>query len=194
MTQQEKSYKTIVIGVSAGGLEALSAILPALPQDFSMAVAVVQHMKEDGDNYLPEYLNRKCRLNVLEAKEKYSLKSGSVFIAPPGYHLLIERDSTLSLTVDPPVCYSRPSIDVLFETAADAYGQSLIGVVLTGANSDGSKGLKKIRKKGGLAIVQKPDTAEAQAMPSSAIEIAGADHILPLTGIGPFLKELGRIK
>ncbi len=175
-------------------MEALSTILPFLPEDFSMPVAVVQHVREDGDNYLPEYLDRQCRLNVLEAKEKHTVKSGSIFIAPPGYHLLIERDLTFSLTVDPHVCYSRPSIDVLFETAADAYGQSLIGVVLTGANSDGAKGLRKIRTKGGLAIVQTPDTAEAQIMPSSALKIAGADHVLPLTGIGPFLRKLGRIK
>ena len=188
----EKNYKAVVVGVSAGGMTALPAILSVLPISFSMPVIIVQHRKEGQKDYLTTYLGQRCRLKVEEAKEKYPVSSGRVYLAPSGYHLLIERDFTFSLSVDPPVHFSRPSIDVLFESAADAYGPELIGVVLTGANSDGAQGLKKIRQKSGLALVQDPETAEADIMPLSAINTAGADHILPLDAIGPFLVYAGK--
>lgn len=185
------NYKAVVIGVSAGGMAALPKILSVLPESFSMAVIIVQHRREGQNGYLTTYLNQESRLKVKEAEEKHSIVPGNVYIAPAGYHLLVERDFTFSLSIDPPVHFSRPSIDVLFESAADAYGQFLIGLILTGANSDGSLGLKRIRQKSGLALVQNPKTAETNMMPQSAIDIAGADHILPLNEIGPFLVKIG---
>ncbi|MBU3951200.1 MAG: chemotaxis protein CheB, partial [Proteobacteria bacterium] len=175
-----KDYKTVVIGVSAGGMEALSIILPVLPKEFSMAVVVVQHQKEGSGDYLISHLNEKSALTVQEAKEKHPVLPGNIYMAPSGYHLLIERDFTFSLSMEERVNYSRPSIDVLFETASDAYQDQLIGVILTGANSDGALGLKKIRENGGLSVVQEPESAFSNAMPTSAITVAGADHILSL--------------
>lgn len=190
-TLTTKKYKAVVIGVSAGGMAALPEILSVLPESFPLAVIIVQHRRAEQGDFLSTYLNKECRLEVHEAGEKYPVSPGVVYIAPPGYHLLIERDFTFSLSVDPPVHFSRPSIDVLFESAADAYGHTLIGVILTGASSDGALGLKRIRENSGLSIVQDPKTAETNVMPQSAIDIAGADHILPLEKIGPFLVKIG---
>jgi len=128
-----------------------------------------------------------CVLKVKFADEKELILPGRVYIAPPNYHLMIEEDRTFSLSIDEPVNFARPSIDVLFETAAEVYGQGLIGVILTGANDDGSFGLKRIKDHGGLCIVQHPDTAEVEAMPRSAIATTDVDHILPIDGMGPFL-------
>lgn len=149
-------YEAIVIGVSAGGLSALNRILPDLPSDFTLAVIIVQHMHTTGDNFLSSYLNDKCNLNVKEVDDKESILKNTIYIAPPNYHLLVEADRTFSLSIDEPVNYARPSIDVLFETAADVYTTNLIGVILTGANTDGSHGLKRIKASGGLSVVQDP--------------------------------------
>jgi len=183
-----KQYQAIVIGVSVGGLNALSNILPALLADFPVPVIIVQHISQDkSDNFLTTILNERCGLRVKEADEKEKIAKGNVYLAPRGYHLLVEKDKTFSLSIDEVVNYSRPSIDVLFESAAEAYSSGLIGIVLTGASSDGANGLKKIKESGGIAIVQDPDTAEGTAMPLSAIQACKVDHKLPLDEIGEFL-------
>jgi two-component system chemotaxis response regulator CheB len=183
-------YKAIVIGSSAGGMEALGIIIGALPRKFSAPIIIAQHISPRSDNYMVKYLNDIGKLRVKEADEKEQVAQGTVYIAPPNYHLLVEREGTLSLTVEPRVNYARPSIDVLFESAADAYNDKLVGVILTGANSDGSKGLRKVKEYGGLTIVQDPKTAEVDSMPKAAISTAEVDYILPLNEISKKLIEL----
>ncbi len=183
-------YRAIVIGASTGGIEAIRAILMPLQEGFAVPIVIVQHLSPYSDNYMVTHLNGTCRINVKEADEKEKILPGSVYIAPPNYHVLLEKDESISLTVEPRENYSRPSVDILFESAADAYGNSLIGIVLTGANSDGSKGLKRIKELGGLAIVQDPKTAVASSMPKAAIEITAVDYILSLNEISKKLIEL----
>jgi len=183
-------YQAVVIGASTGGLGAVGELLAVLPGNIKVPIIVVQHLSPYSDDYMAKHLNEKCSIKVKEADEKEKLRPGCAYIAPANYHLLVEKDLTLSLTVEPRVNYSRPSIDVLFESAADAFGEGLIGVVLTGANSDGSKGLKRIKDKGGLAIVQDPESAEASEMPRAAIEAAQTDFILKLEDIGKKIVEL----
>lgn len=185
-------YQAVVIGVSAGGLKALSTLVPYLPADFPLPVLVVQHVLGGSDSFLSEYLNGLSAVRVKEAEDKEQLERGTVYLAPPDYHMLVEEDGTISLSVDPKVNYSRPSIDVLFESAAFALGPGCIGIVLTGANRDGARGLAKIKNYGGLAIVQSPVTAEFPAMPSAALQEVQADYTLPLEQIGQLLQELGR--
>jgi len=180
-------YEALVIGVSAGGLKALDRLLPLLPADFPLAVAVVQHLRPECDNYQVRYFSSRCRLPVREAQEKEEVTPGVIYFAPPDYHLLVERDKTFSLARDARVSYSRPSIDVLFESAAAAYGRKLIGIIMTGANADGAEGLQRIKHYGGLAIVQAPDDAEASFMPQAAIEATETDHIATVEGIARLL-------
>jgi two-component system chemotaxis response regulator CheB len=182
--------RAIVIGVSAGGLRALQQILSVLPEDFPVPIAIVQHMAPDSNDYLSESLNRKCRIAVKQAEEKESLRPGTAYIAPANYHLMIERDLTFSLSIDARVNFARPAVDVLFETAAEAYGDTLLGVILTGANSDGARGLKKIKECGGMALVQDPLSAESSMMPEAALETAEVDMVAPLEEIGPLLVSL----
>jgi two-component system, chemotaxis family, protein-glutamate methylesterase/glutaminase len=183
-------HEAVVIGVSAGGFEALSIILGQLPADFQWPILIVQHMGAHAGDFLSGHLDRLCPLSVKEAEEKEFIKPGYVYIAPGGYHMLVEDDLSLSLSVDIRVQYARPSVDVLFESAADVYRNKLIGVVLTGANSDGSMGLRMIKECGGLAIVQDPATAESSVMPAAAIKVANVDYVLPLQSIGDFLGKL----
>ncbi len=183
-------YDFVVIGVSAGGMEALSRIIPELPGDFPLPVSIVQHVKKGTDDFLANYLNSLSSLRVKEAAWREKIKPGTVYIAPAGYHLLIEKDRTFGLSVDPAVNFAIPSIDVLFETAAGVYGPKLVGVVLTGANRDGSNGLKKIKENGGMAIVQNPDDARNPEMPRSAIEAVKADRVVELCKISQILKEI----
>ena len=185
------TYEAIVIGMAAGGMRALATILPHLPEDFSFPVMVVQHIAPDSDGFLAVHLNNLSRVRVKEAFDKEPIRPATVYLAPPNYHLLVERDRTLCLSVDERVHFARPSIDVLFQNAADVYAERLVGVVLTGANTDGSQGLKHIRHNGGLTIVQDPSTAESPCMPSAAIEAAKPDYIAGLAGIGPLLTSLG---
>lgn len=177
----------IVIGSSTGGMEALRIILEVLPKDFPVPILVVQHISPHSDNYLAKFLDNACKLSVREAEEKEKALPGHVYLAPPNYHILVEKDGFISLSVESRVSYARPSVDVLFESAAEAYNRGLIGIVLTGANSDGSKGLKRIKDCGGLTIVQDPKTAQAEAMPRAAIGATQIDHITGLTEIGPLL-------
>jgi len=189
---QVSSFKLVVIGVSAGGMKALPEVLSPLPSGFPIPIAVVQHISPHSDNrYFVTHLNQRIKIHVKEADEKETIQTEHVYIAPPNYHLLIENDRNFALSVDEKVNYSRPSIDVLFETAAEVYGTGLIGVILTGASSDGANGLKRIKKNGGVAIVQDPDTAEAKIMPQSAIDACEVDYMLSLEEIGSLLKNLG---
>lgn len=183
------SDKGVVIGASAGALEALSVILPALPAEFGLPVFIVVHVASDRRNLIAQLLNEKCRIQVQEAEDKEPVCAGTVYFAPPDYHLLIEKDRTLALSSDEPVLYSRPSIDVLFESAADAYGPDLIGVLLTGANQDGAKGIKAVVDRGGTAIVQDPREASASAMPEAAIAICPSVQVMPLTEIAAYLQK-----
>jgi len=180
---ETRKIKAVVVGASAGGLYALKKLLPALPATFPCPVLVVQHMSPHSDNYMTRMLNDLSRLTVKEADEKEIIMPGKVYVAPPDYHLLVEADYSLSLSVEEKVNYSRPSIDVLFETAADVYGSHLMGIILTGANVDGANGLLAVKEKGGFTIVQHPDDAESPAMPKAAIERAKPHKILTLDKI-----------
>jgi two-component system chemotaxis response regulator CheB len=183
-------YEAVVIGASAGGMRALTAILSRLPEAFAAPIAIVQHVDAQADGYLAEHLNAACALTVKEAEDKESLRAGTVYLAPGGYHLLVEPDRSLSLSVDEKVNFARPAIDVLFESAADAFGGALIGVVLSGGNGDGASGLKAIKRRGGVAIVQDPACAEARQMPQAALAAAKADHVVGLDGVAALLIEL----
>lgn len=182
--------QAIVIGASAGALEALSVILPALPADFDLPVIVVVHIPPDKRSILAELFQAKCRINVVEAEDKEPIRCGTAYFAPPDYHLLVEDNKSLALSSDEPVLFSRPSIDVLFESAADAYGSGLIAIVLTGANQDGAVGLRAVVDAGGTAIVQTPKCAFASAMPLAAIAMCPTAEILSLDAIVSFLQKV----
>ncbi len=187
-----RRYRAVVIGTSAGGLKALSTVLSALPTGFPAPVMVVQHRLATTNVSLAKLLDERCSVTVKQAEDRATPIAASVYIAPPGYHLLIETDRTFSLSVDPPVRFARPAIDVLFETAAEAYGRMLIGIVLTGASRDGATGLRKITTLGGYTIVQDPATAHSAVMPQAAIAATRVDRILPLDEIAVHLTTLCR--
>jgi two-component system, chemotaxis family, protein-glutamate methylesterase/glutaminase len=182
--------EAIVAGASAGGVDALGAILEALPADFAPAIVAVIHIPQDRPSLLATLYRERCRLPVREALDKEPIARGTVYLAPPGYHLLVERERTLALSLEAPVRFSRPSIDVLFESAAAAYGPVLLGIVLSGANDDGADGLAAIRRAHGHAWVQAPADALASAMPEAAIERAGADLILPIADLAQRVAHL----
>jgi two-component system, chemotaxis family, protein-glutamate methylesterase/glutaminase len=181
------NYEAIVIGASAGGLTALQEIVSLLSADFSLPILVVLHRLPAPNDFLAYSLNQSSQLTVKEADEKEPIKAGFVYLAPANYHLLVEPDKTVALSVDPRICYSRPSIDALFETASEVYQAGLIGIVLTGASHDGTAGLRKIKEKGGLSLAQDPATAEVELMPLSAIREKVVDKIFPLVEIASFL-------
>lgn len=183
--------EAIVIGASAGAVDALSRILPALPADYPMAVLVVVHIPPDRSDLLAPLFQAKCRLVVKEAEDKEAILPGCVYFAPSDYHLLVEADRILSLSSDEPVLFSRPSIDVLFESAADAYGAALVGVILTGANEDGAAGLRAVAAAGGVALVEDPAAAFASAMPSAALRQCAQARSMSLDAIAAFLLRLG---
>lgn len=183
--------KAIAIGASAGAVQALLVLLPALPASFALPVFVVVHVPPDRDNVLVSLLQAKCRITVKEAEDKEPVAGGVVYFAPSDYHLLVETDHSLALSTDEVVNYSRPSIDVLFESAADAYGAELLGIVLTGANHDGAAGLKAILDAGGAAIVQNRAEAYATAMPDAALEAVPSATIMNLDALASYLSSLG---
>ncbi|MDM9380835.1 chemotaxis protein CheB [Chlorogloeopsis sp. ULAP01] len=193
------TFKLIVIGTSLGGLNALQVILSGLPQNFPVPIAVVQHRHKDSDYTLRALLQNCTQLSVKEAEDKEEILAGSVYLAPADYHLLIEnKDKTVNydyftLSTDAPVTYARPSIDVLFETAADAYAENVIGVLLTGANQDGVQGLVRIKARGGLTIVEEPSTASCPIMPAAAITTGVVDKIIPLEDIAFFLVNICKL-
>lgn len=191
MTAALRKYEIVVIGCSMGGMHATQQILSVLSDDFPLPIAIVQHRFRTSDEGLPAFLRRQTKLNVVDALDKQWIKPGTVYLAPANYHLLVSPGE-LHLSVDDAVAYSRPSIDVLFESAAQAYGAGVIAVVLTGANADGAQGSVKVKENGGFVVVQDPSTAEAPSMPEAAIAATRVDRILRLDRIGPFLIELCR--
>ena len=171
-------YKIIVIGASAGGIDALLEVISPLPSDFPIPVLVVQHLPAVNlENDLVKFLDGKCQLKVKEADDKELIASGNVYISPANYHLLIENDNTISLSIDEKVRYCRPSIDVLFESAREAFSSEIIDIILTGANTDGADGIRGIKNIGGITIVQNPETAESKTMPLAAIQSCDVDYI-----------------
>jgi len=183
------AYSVVGIGTSWGGLAAMTKLLGGLPGDFSLPVVVVQHRGKDSDRLLSELLQDATDLRVCEAEDKEPLEPGTVHIAPANYHVLVDA-GYLSLTVEDPVRFSRPSIDVMLSSAADTYGSAAIGVVLTGANEDGSRGLSHIVRRGGRALVQDPRTAEIPIMPVAALKAVPSAEVLPLDKLAPRLIEL----
>lgn len=182
--------KAIVIGASYGGLEAIKFILNELPLNFKTPVIIVLHIGNNNINTFLTLLNLNENLTVKEAEEKEILKAKTIYFAPPNYHLQVEDEFSLSVSTAEKVNFSRPSIDVLFETAAWTFKHQLIGILLTGSNSDGAEGLKTIKKFGGITIVENPETAFAQTMPQSAIKKSTPDFILNLEEIAKKMTEL----
>ena len=186
-----KVPEIVVIGCSLGGMQALKTILQTIPAEFQEPIVITQHRHKASNEGLPSFLRRASNLCVNDVDDKQWIKPNCVYLAPADYHLLVER-GTFSLSTEAAVAYSRPSIDVLFESAAEAYGDRTVGVILTGANADGARGVRRIKALGGFVVVQDPETAEAPAMPQAAVDTGRVDRILPLDKIGPFLVELCR--
>ncbi|MEN7546280.1 chemotaxis protein CheB [Rapidithrix thailandica] len=180
-------YQAIVMGASAGGLKAIRQLVYALPASFPLPVIIVQHIATDSSLRWITSINNQAIIHVKEANIGEKAQGGIVYFAPPGYHLLVETNCTFTLTLDERVNYARPSIDVLFETATDAWKHKLIGIVLTGSNQDGAYGLSLIKEAGGLAIVQKPEEAESPEMPQAAIRRANPHWILSIQEITDLL-------
>lgn len=183
-------FNAIVIGCSAGGFKALKKILPLLPKSLPIPIIIVQHIAKGNNDHMIQSFNNICSLSVKEADDKEIPTAGYIYFAPPDYHLLISEFGEMTLSVDPPIQYSRPSIDELFISAAEYYFEKLIGIILTGANNDGTNGLIKIQDSGGTVIVQNPKTATVSTMPQSAIQNTKIDYILPLEKITGIIIEL----
>ena len=183
------AFEMVLVGTSIGGLKALQVLLSGLPADFPVPVVIVQHRGKDSEIGLCDFLSRNSHLPISEPEDKETILAGRAYLAPRDYHLLVENGS-FSLSTDPPISFARPSIDVLFESAADQYMERAIGVVLTGANRDGARGLKAIKLRGGLAVVQDPETAACREMPDAALALTEVDRVLPLEAIGPFLASV----
>jgi two-component system chemotaxis response regulator CheB len=183
--------KAVAIGASAGGVQALSKILPSLPAGYPFPVLIVVHVPPDRDNALVPLFQAKCQVEVKEAEDKEPLLPGVVYFAPSDYHLLVEGDGSLSLSSDEPVNHSRPSIDVLLETCADAFGSGVTGVVLTGANEDGAFGLLTVAQAGGYAVVEDPASAYASTMPAAALATCPSAKSMTLDAITSYLLSLG---
>jgi two-component system chemotaxis response regulator CheB len=179
----------IAVGCSWGGLRALEVVLTGLPADLAATVVIAQHRSAQSTETLATVLGRYARMPVHEVEDKDRIEIGSIYLAPADYHLLVER-GCFALSIGEPVQFSRPSVDVLFESAADAYGSRVAAVVLTGANADGAEGLRSVKRAGGFTVVQDPVTAEQRTMPGAAVATGAADKVLPLPEIAPFLVEL----
>jgi two-component system chemotaxis response regulator CheB len=184
------TYNAVVIGASAGGIDALTYLLPHIPGNCSCAFFVVQHIHPNTGNYFLKMLNETCNVKVREACSTENIKPGIIYFAPPDYHLMVEKNYTLTLSMDEKVNFSRPSIDVLFDTAAASFKEKLTGILLTGSNSDGSKGLKNIHNMGGNTIVQDPLTAAFGEMPGSALKLFNPMQVLSLKRIAGLLSNL----
>jgi two-component system chemotaxis response regulator CheB len=182
----------VVVGASAGGGQALAAILSLLPGDYGLPILVAQHLHSDDDGAFAEHLDRQTTLRVVTPCDKQPIVPGTVYVAPANYHLLVERNNTLALSIEAPVNRSRPSIDVLFESAASAWGRQVLAILLTGASNDGTQGLRTVKASGGATLVQDPATAPYPVMPRSAVDAGVADQVMPLEGIGRLLTKLSR--
>ncbi|WP_122869895.1 chemotaxis protein CheB [Pseudomonas viridiflava] len=183
----------IVVGASAGGVEALLRIFTSLRLGFGLPILVVLHLPDDRRSQLAHVFQSRLPFPVKEADDKESIRPGTLYFAPSGYHLSVETDRTLSLSQEDRVFYSRPSIDILFDSASDAYGERLAGVLLTGANNDGAQGLLQIKHYKGFTVIQDPQQAQASTMPEAALALHSPDYLLSLNEIGPLLAELERI-
>ncbi len=186
----QRHLEAVVLGASVGAVEGLSVILPGLPRGYALPLMVVVHSPPDKPSLIAELFRAKCRIEVKEAEDKEPIRPGTVYFAPPNYHLLVESDRRLSLSSDPPVLFSRPSIDVLFESAADAYGRGLVGVILGGASSDGAHGLQAIGEAGGITVVQNPESAQAATLPQAALAACPSAQVMSLEQIARFLQDL----
>jgi len=190
MAENAVNYKMVIIGGSAGSLEAILKIIPVLPLDSGATFIVVVHRKNDAESILTELLANRTTMRVKEVEDKDPIVPNALYLAPSDYHVLIERTDLFSLDSSEKVHHSRPSIDVCFESVAAMFGPSVIGVLLSGANADGAKGLSEIKLMGGLTIVQDPNAAEVGFMPQQAMDLFPVDFILPPDEIGPKLREL----
>ncbi len=182
-------YEVLAMGVSAGGMLVLTEIVKSLKPDFPLTMIIVQHLHPHQDEYYIQYYNRHSKVRVKEAEDKETIARNRIYFAPPNYHLLVEDDYTFSLSVDEKVNFSRPAVDVLFDTASFVFGKKMIGLVLTGANSDGARGLKKIKDRQGLTIIQNPAEAEFPSMPQAALQIAEPHHIISVSQFVEWLKK-----
>lgn len=185
------AYGIAVVGTSWGGLAALRELVSCLPPDLSIPIVLVQHRHKQSDHLLSALLQDRTELLVCEVEDKTPIERGKVFVAPPDYHLLVDLDSFV-LSVDDPIRYARPSIDLTFSSAADTFGAGTIGIVLTGANADGAEGLRRIAERGGLALVQEPATAESPAMPAAALKAVPSARVMTVGAIGALIGELSR--
>jgi two-component system chemotaxis response regulator CheB len=186
-----KTPQLVVVGTSLGGLNALIVLLASLPKGFPVPIAIAQHrsVSPDGGG-LAHLLQEHSRLAVVEADDKMPIEAGTVYLAPADYHLLVEEPGVFALSTDAPVRSARPSIDVLFQTAAEAYGADLLGVLLTGASADGADGLATVKSRGGWAIVEDPATAECRTMPAAGLAATAVDYVLPIAKMGAYLVTL----
>ena len=189
MNATSVGYDLVVVGTSWGGLAALRTLVAGLPASFQMAVTLVQHRHKDSDHLLRTLLQERSALEVCEVEDKMPLEHGKIYVAPPDYHTLVEPGH-FSLSTEAPVRYSRPSIDVTFLSAADSYAHRTVGIVLTGANGDGSEGLRRISDRGGLALVQDPATAESPLMPTSAVKAVPRARVMSLAEMVKFVSVL----
>lgn len=192
--QKNTDYLAIVIGASYGGLRALSLLLSGVPGNYTIPVIIVQHRSKDERDLLETVLQQKCEIKIKQADEKEEILGGCVYMAPPNYHLMIEPDRTFSLSIDPSIRFSRPSIDVLFESAAEVYTNKLVGIILTGSNEDGANGIKRIHQLGGFTIAQDPGEANAPSMPLASIRTGAVKQVLTLNEILAFLNMIGKVK
>jgi two-component system, chemotaxis family, protein-glutamate methylesterase/glutaminase len=182
----------IVIGASAGGIEALMTLLPPLPASFGVPIFIVQHLPRGRPSLLTDIFAEKCALPVCEAQDKEPVRPGAIYFAPPDYHLLIDAGPQLALSTDEPVHHSRPSIDILFESAADIYGSRLLGIILSGANEDGAAGLASVAAAGGTTVVQEPGSAAVKQMVVAALNLSPASQVLDLKNMSALLRTLDR--
>lgn len=186
--QASPYYQCIAIGASAGGLDALLPIVEVLPAEYPVPMVLVLHLHPHShNNFLIRHIGEKCALQVKEADEKEEIKSGYLYVSPANYHLQIEQDRTFSLSIDEKICYSRPSIDVFFQTAAEVFGSRMICIALSGANHDGMQGAAAVRKSGGVVVAQAPESAESAVMPAAVIQATKTGHVMTPEQIGAFL-------
>lgn len=194
MEKSLNRFEAIVIGTSAGGFTALSRLLENIPADYSIPILLVQHRSKDSQDLFEDVLQKRCRIRIKQADEKEKITAGMVYVAPPDYHLLVESDKSFSLSSEALVHFSRPSIDVLFESAATAFRDKLIGIILTGANNDGASGISTIRKVGGMTIAQDPREAQHSMMPQAAIDTMNVQFVWHLPQIREFMERLSPLK
>lgn len=184
------AFDLVVVGASLGGLTALQTLLAALPEGFAVPIAVAQHRRPDGDSRLVELLAKKTSLRVKEPDDKDEIERRTVYVAPADYHLLVERQGAFALSVDEPVVFARPSIDVLFESAAEAYGRRLAAVLLTASSEDGAAGMAAVAERGGVTVVEDPASAASPVAGLAALARTRVQHVLPVAEIGPLLGGL----